>query len=245
MLLKAIQCHVLPEQQELFSRGQEHWAALSPLPGFVGQQGGWQQSTAWVFGWWQDWEDYSAFMANHHDPIFDDSLQSGTYRSSEISFWKSLPSAQIDRRRNLKHTPQSPANALALNPDAEKVEPQHDLILLELLQLAPGAWADFDDFLTWRWRPGLAGAGGLASARICQHRKLPGRYLSWSRWQASADPIGMARLLQPGFRLPHRRTQLFRSLSQIQIRCVPSWEVDSSSFEVDAATDSPRRAYLE
>jgi hypothetical protein len=244
MLLKAIQCHVLPEHKELFSRGQEHWATISSLPGFVAQQGGWQSSTAWVFGWWQNWDDYSAFMAKSHDPIFHGNSQEGTFRSSEISFWQSMPSAKIDRRRNLKHTPTAPASSISLDPDAADVEPVHDLILLELLQLAPGAWADFDDFLTWRWRPSLAGAGGLASARICQHRKLPGRYLSWSRWQAGADPIGMARLLQPGFRLPHRRTQLFRSLSQLQIRCVPTWEVNSESIETDSA-EQPRRSDLD
>lgn len=237
MLLKAIQCHVLPEQQDLFSRGQERWAALAGLQGFTSQQGGWQQHTAWVFGWWQNWDDYSAFMSEHHDPIFERSGQNGTYRDSDISFWQSLPSAQIDRRRNLKHSPT--ASTLPLATEAGLSEAQHELILLELLQLAPGAWADFDDFLTWRWRPGLAGAGGLASARVCQHRKLPGRYLSWSRWQEGSDPIGMARLLQPGFRLPHRRTQLFRSLSQIKIAVEPKWEVNSPVDSVDQPTNRP------
>ncbi len=231
MLLKAIQCHVLPEQQQVFSRAQEHWASLESLPGFVAQQGGWQQNTAWVFGWWQNWDHYSAFMAEQHDPIFHSSQQAGTYQSSDISFWQSLPSAQIDRSRNLR-------SGTAATPSADGAG---EIILLELLQLAPGAWADFDDFLTWRWRPGLAGAGGLAAARICQHRKLPGRYLSWSRWQEHADPIGMARLLQPGFRLPHRRTQLFRSLSQIKVRTESRWEVENANPR-RSSTSEPRSA---
>lgn len=239
MLLKAIQCHVLPERQEVFSRGQEHWAALAQLPGFVGQQGGWHKNTAWVFGWWRSWQDYSAFMAEHHDPIFHRSGQAGTFGGSEISFWTSLPSAQIDRRRNLKHSHASPSAQVAMNADPGSTS-SHDFILLELLQLAPGAWADFDDFLTWRWRPGLAGAGGLAAARICQHRKLPGRYLSWSRWQAHADAIGMARLLQPGFRLPNRRAQLFRSLSQVKIATLPQWDVQASTTERNSAEDRSR-----
>jgi hypothetical protein len=221
MLLKAIRCQISPEEQAKFAEGQQRWAALAELPGFISQQGGWNDNDAWVFGWWQDWQHYSAFMAEQHDPIYAQTQQAASIQKSEISFWQSLPSAQLDRTRNLC------------------ADGQAHVILIEMLQLAPGAWADFDDFLKWRWRPGLAGAAGLATAQICQHRKLPGKYLACSRWLASADPVGMGRLLQPGFKLPHRRTQLFKSLAQSKIRIEPDWQVDATRPMPDSQKSVP------
>ena len=208
MLLKAIQCQVAPEFRSEFSNGQRAWAGVSELKGFMGQLGGWHEDTAWITCWWESWEDYSIFMEQRHDQLYEANGQKGAIQESSINFWESMPKAWIDRTRSLPLSQSS------------------GRILIEILELSHGALPEFEDFLTWRWRPALASAPGLSQARMCRHRKLLGRYMSWSHWEENGNCIGLARMLQPGFSLPNRRLTLLKSLRQFVVPLEPSWTVE-------------------
>jgi uncharacterized protein DUF4937 len=211
MLLKAIRCQVAAESRLPFARGQQAWSAAAGLPGFKGQAGGWAGADAWITSWWQDWAEYSRFMRQHHDRLFAAAGHQENVQRTEVSFWDLMPAGTVDRGHN-----ETPSNS------AEYMQ-------LEILELAHGSLPEFEEFMTWRWRPAMAGAGGLSMARMCRHRKLPGRYLAWSIWRNRYDAIGVASLLQPGYRLPQRRLQLLQRLEKIAVQSVSDWSLELSS----------------
>jgi uncharacterized protein DUF4937 len=207
MLLKAIRCQVAADCRAPFARGQRAWSASSRAPGFSGQTGGWAEGDAWVTSWWNNWQEYAQFMREHHDRIYAESGQKESVRHVEVSFWDLLPQGTVDRGHN-----ETPTDAA-------------EYLQIEILELAHGSLPEFEEFMTWRWRPALAGAGGLSMARMCRHRKLPGRYLAWSLWRNRYDAVGVASLLQPGYRLPQRRLQLLQRLEKVEVQSVPEWHL--------------------
>lgn len=207
MLLKLIRCDVATERREAFSRGQETWGELAQLPGFLAQGGGWSESQAVLVGWWADWPAYAAFRAEHHDALLARSGQGLACDRIETSYWESVAQESVDRRDN---------------PDAAGAP---DFMQVEEFELGPGCLPEFREFLTWRWRPALASAPGLHEARLCRHRKRPGRYLIWSTWGGAARPVSLASLLQPGYRVPQRRLQLLRSHHAERIPLESNWQL--------------------
>ena len=70
MLVKWITCWAT--DRAAFSRGQQVWAELHGVPGFLGQGGGWSRTTAGVaqiVGFWSDSSSYQTFMDGAHDRI--------------------------------------------------------------------------------------------------------------------------------------------------------------------------------
>lgn len=70
MLIKWVKCGVF--DRERFDAGQRSWTALSALPGFIGQGGGWSRREplqAHVFSMWTDRERYESFMDGIHDRV--------------------------------------------------------------------------------------------------------------------------------------------------------------------------------
>ncbi|MCH2100946.1 MAG: YdbC family protein [Planctomycetes bacterium] len=207
MLLKLIRCDVAAERQEAFCNGQSVWDEVAECDGFLNQRGGWLEQQAWLTSWWSDWSSYANFRKETHDHLLARSGHGLACDRIEISYWEDLPNEVVDRRGS---------------PDAAGAPV---LTLVELLDLAPGCLPEFREFLTWRWRSALAGAPGLQEARLCRHRKRPGKYLIWSTWSSGARPVSLAGLLQPGFRVPQRRLRLLRSHEAFQISCEAGWQV--------------------
>jgi hypothetical protein len=86
-LIKWIRCRVA--HRENFSRGQQAWAELRGLPGFLGQGGGWSRyepGLAHVFACWADRPSYEAFMAGTHDRIAP--AQADTYREIVVRLFE-------------------------------------------------------------------------------------------------------------------------------------------------------------
>lgn len=92
MLLKWISCTV--PDRDAFAAAQRGWGALSDLPGFLGQAGGWSRHTpglAQIFGCWRDHAAYQAFMSGPHDRIA--AGQAGTYGTIQVRLFDALPIA--------------------------------------------------------------------------------------------------------------------------------------------------------
>lgn len=210
MLLKLIRCDVPAERREAFAEGQRAWASIVGLPGFFAQGGGWSEGQALLAAWWQDWDSYAAFRAEKHDQLLARSSHGLACDRIESSYWETVSDEFVDRREN---------------PDA--AGPPANL-QIEEFELGPGCLPEFREFLTWRWRPALANASGLHEARLCRHRKRPGRYLIWSTWSGSARPLSLASLLQPGYRVPQRRLQLLRNHEAARIPLEAAWQIGNA-----------------
>ena len=207
MLLKLIRCDVAAERREAFATGQQAWSAVAERPGFLGQAGGWTERQACLASWWTDWAAYSGFRKELHDHLLARSGHGLACDRIEVSYWEAVPEEQVDRR------------------GSSDVREAPGLLQVELLELAPGCLPEFREFLTWRWHSALAGSTGLHEARLCRHRKRPGRYLIWSLWAAGARPTSFAGLLQPGYRIPQRRLQLLRSHEAMRMPLETTWSV--------------------
>ncbi len=75
-------------KKDAFSYTQQHWSALTHVPGFIGQLGGWNvedETDSCIVGLWEDAFFYRDFMKNVHDSIFYQSGQQKTYTKLDVS----------------------------------------------------------------------------------------------------------------------------------------------------------------
>jgi len=98
MLLKLIECNVIPEKREAFSEGQKMWKELHNVPGFVAQIGGWSRSNynkAYILAFWLEQNSYENFMDHVHDHLFVKTRQDETYSSIKVSLYETTKSFML------------------------------------------------------------------------------------------------------------------------------------------------------
>lgn len=89
MITKWVRCAV--NDQGGFDRGQQGWAELRELPGFLGQYGGWSRrengsEIGHVVAFWSDPDSYEQFMAGPHDVLAQG--QVGTFSSIDVRLFE-------------------------------------------------------------------------------------------------------------------------------------------------------------
>lgn len=97
VLVKWVRCEAV--DREGFARGQQAWAALRELPGFLGQHGGWSRhrggaESAHVIAFWSDADAYEQFMAGPHDTMA--AGQVGTFRGIQVGLFERLQEIGTD-----------------------------------------------------------------------------------------------------------------------------------------------------
>ncbi|MBM7702260.1 YdbC family protein [Metabacillus iocasae] len=88
MLAKTIDCQIPVTKKDAFLYTQQHWSALTHIPGFIGQLGGWDledETNSCIIGLWDDEYFYRDFMKNTHDSIFYQSGQQKIYDQLHVS----------------------------------------------------------------------------------------------------------------------------------------------------------------
>lgn len=148
-----------------FSRGQQVWAELRGLPGFLGQCGGWSGSTAGVaqiFAFWRDPAPYRAFMDRAHDRLA--ARQAGTYHDIRVRLF--------DHRLDIG--PGFPVGLAAVS-----------FLRLAHCQVRQGRRAHFTEAQATVWNPGMTAAPGMRGGVFAQHGEK--EFLVLSAWRTPDD----------------------------------------------------------
>jgi hypothetical protein len=166
VLIKWVACRAV--DREAFHRGQQAWAELHGLPGFLGQCGGWsrrEDGLAHIFGCWADEPSYHAFMTGSHDRAA--AAQSGTYGALDVRLF--------DRRFDIGEGFFTDRGGAALLRLAYCHVPAH-------------RQAHFIQAQTEVWNPGMVAAPGMRGGVFAQCGEA--EFLVLSRWRSMADHEG-------------------------------------------------------
>ena len=141
MLIKIIRCTITREKKQLFSDAQAGWESIKDVNGFVTQFGGWsrhQPDEAVILACWKDETSYRLFMQDHHDAIYQETGQSGTFESITVWLTNSLQIEQA--KRFINKIEQSSSFAIQEIGDENKnpmiVNPE-ELVLFDLKTKQP------------------------------------------------------------------------------------------------------------
>ena len=163
MLVKWITCRAT--DRVAFGLGQQMWAQLHGVPGFLGQAGGWSRETpgvAQIFGFWSDSSSYQDFMGGAHDRIA--AAQTGTFDGLRVHVF--------DQRLGIgRGFPAGLAGASLLRL-AHCHVPEHRRDHFVQMQ------ADV-------WNPGMAASPGMCGGVFAAGAE--GEFLVLSAWEATAD----------------------------------------------------------
>lgn len=140
-ILKWIRCTVAPAQRESFARAQEAWSALSTVPGFLLQLGGWDSQRldeAGILAVWRSLVHYEAFMAQVHDGIVASSGQERTYIHVVTRIFELAPAAGFLLEEALETLASSEFLRVALFPrrPGEKNSPPRQQTEISLVGIA-------------------------------------------------------------------------------------------------------------
>ena len=182
LLLKFIHAHALREHQRDFAEGQRAWAALSGVPGFRGQVGGFTPDDgALVCGLWDDAAAYERFMRHDHDAIAARAAQQGTYDRLDIAlFDRVLPMPGV-------YTELADAAPLATH-----------LRWADCL-VRPDRIESFVGQQQRVWQPGMA-ATGMLGGGFWRSRGTPERFLVLTLWPSDAVHARYQRDVLPSLR---------------------------------------------
>ncbi|MFG1621936.1 DUF4937 domain-containing protein [Kribbella sp. NPDC049227] len=160
MLLKWIRCAV--SDRGLFDQGQQDWAGLQGIPGFLGQRGGWDtnaSSTAHIFGLWAEPGSYQAFMRGPHDQLAK--RQVGTYTDIDVRVYETL---QI-----IGHPPGDVAGG--------------EMLRVARCEVYPPRVSHFTDVQASVWNPGMIRAPGFQGGLLA--RRDANEFLVVTQWESA------------------------------------------------------------
>jgi hypothetical protein len=163
VLVKWITCWTT--DRAAFGLGQQAWAELRGVPGFLGQGGGWSTKTAGVaqiFGLWSDPLSYQAFMDEAHDRIA--AAQVGTYDEVRVRVFRQ----RLDIARGF------PVSFAGVS-----------LLRLAHCHVRESQRAHFVQAQAEVWNPGMAAARGMCGGVFAQGSEA--EFLVLSAWRTTAD----------------------------------------------------------
>jgi hypothetical protein len=201
MLVKWITCRA--SDRAAFGLGQQGWAELHGVPGFLGQGGGWSSNTAGlaqIFGFWSDPASYRAFMDQAHDRIA--AGQAGTFDEPRVRV--------LDRRLDVGQG--FPVDLSAVS-----------LLRLAHCRVREGRRAHFVRAQAEVWNPGMAAAPGMCGGVFAQRGEA--EFLVLSAWRTAA---AHQRYLDNRFDRLRARAGLATDLDAVTgdvVDLEPSWTV--------------------
>lgn len=166
MLIKWVACRAV--DCEAFHRGQQAWADLHGVPGFLGQCGGWsrrEDRRAHIFACWTDEPSYQAFMTGTHDGIA--AAQSGSYDALDVRLF--------DHRLDIGQ---------GLLTDHGRAA----LLRLAHCHVRAHRQVHFTQAQTEVWNPGMVATPGMRGGVFAQRGET--EFLVLSLWRSMADHEG-------------------------------------------------------
>ncbi|MFC7533176.1 DUF4937 domain-containing protein [Actinoplanes sp. GCM10030250] len=201
MLVKWITCWA--PDRVAFGVGQQAWAELHGVPGFLGQGGGWSRNTAGVaqiFGLWNDPASYQAFMGGAHDRIA--AAQVGTFDEVRVRIF--------DQR-------------LVIGEGFPADHSAASLLRLAHCHVRKRRQAHFVRAQADVWNPGMAAAPGMCGGVFAQSGEA--EFLVLSAWRTAGDH---QRYLDERFGQLRERAGLTVDLDAVTgdvVDLEPSWTV--------------------
>ena len=166
MLLKLIQCDVIPNQELLFSQGQVCWSETRNSKGFIKQFGGWNNSKATIFALWKDEASMDSFMSTDHDAIAEKANQSCSYATINVSYFERVMEIPKEHLA-FHHTP--------------------ELIRVAECEVIEGKEGVFLDTQRQVWNGGMSLASGMLGGDVWRSTKNKNNYLVTTWWRSNQD----------------------------------------------------------
>ncbi|GIE86175.1 DUF4937 domain-containing protein [Actinoplanes regularis] len=163
MTVKWITCWAT--DRAAFDLGQQAWAGLRGVPGFLGQCGGWSRRTAGVaqiFGFWSSRSSHEEFLNGTHDRLA--AAQAGTFEEVRVRV--------LDQR-------------LVIGSGLLAGLPAVSLLRLAHCHVRQGRAAHFIQTQAELWNPGMAGAPGMCGGVFAQNGES--ECLVLSGWRTADD----------------------------------------------------------
>lgn len=163
VMIKWIRCRAA--DVDSFARGQRAWSALSGLPGFLGQCGGWSRdepAVAHVFAWWNSRRDHQAFLTAAHDRLA--AGQADTYDTIEV--------------RLLEHR-------LDIGPGLPTAFSAGSVLRLAHCQVKADRQEHFVRTQSEVWNPGMRAAPGMRGGVFARAGRT--EFLVLSLWRSATD----------------------------------------------------------
>jgi heme-degrading monooxygenase HmoA len=163
VLIKWVACR--SADRAAFDRGQQAWADLRGVAGFLGQCGGWSRrdgGLAHIFGWWADESSYRTFMAETHDRIA--AVQAGSYRSLDVRLFD---------------------KCLDIGAGFVADNTRGALLRLAHCHVRAHRQAHFVRAQAEVWNPGMSAAPGMLGGTFAQRGDA--EFIVLSQWRSMAD----------------------------------------------------------
>jgi heme-degrading monooxygenase HmoA len=212
LIVKFITCVVPPENRSLFATGQEAWAALAEVDGFIAQTGGWScgdDSLAIILAFWEGAAAYEHFLRNIHDAIFESNGQEGSYTEITVSLFEKvfeMPCACS----SLRHSINSENFIRIVDCRVELDRNDH-----------------FLDVQKTVWGPGMGRAVGMLGGCFARGRDDRLRYLVTTFWESEDAHTLYRQGVFSSLRDRARPDEDCSSIDRALVRVEPSWRVVS------------------
>ncbi|MCO1579897.1 YdbC family protein [Crossiella sp. SN42] len=200
-MIKWVRCHAV--DVDSFDRGQRAWSALSGLPGFLGQFGGWSRrkpGVAHVFAWWNSQRDHQEFMAGAHDHLAAN--QVGTYDTIEARLWE---------------------HCLDIGAGLPTGFSSGSVVRLAHCRVKAGRQEHFVRAQANVWNPGMGAASGMLGGAFARRGQT--EFLVLSLWNSVADHERYRTDRFPDLHHRARATEDLDDITGDQIELNPAWTV--------------------
>ncbi|MCP2165549.1 protein of unknown function (DUF4937) [Goodfellowiella coeruleoviolacea] len=198
--MKWIRCDVADSAG--FDRGQQEWADLAGLPGFLGQLGGWSHDgsqVAHIFSFWVDQDAYEHFMSGAHDAL----------AQRQVGTWSKIDVRLFERRADF-------GQSLAGTSGSGVLRLAHCVV-------KPDRVDHFAQVQKTVWNPGMSAApgclAGLFGQRGCQE------FLVLTKWVSAAEHARYQAELFPSLRDRAVPSADLESITGHLVDLEPHWTV--------------------
>ncbi len=210
MFIKWIVCEVEGDQKLSFSKAQEKWRKMATAKGFLCQTGGWDvdnPNLACIITFWETKADLDFFMNSFHDEIFYENRQENTYKSINISYFKT------------KLEMQGEASSLK-----KVIWKSHFLRIADCLVM-PDKTKHFEKVQKEIWMPGMKESAGMLGGFFSEEANTKRRYLVSTFWNNEENHATYVKSRLPVFqKLADIKSDL-EDITGRKIILVDAWKV--------------------
>jgi heme-degrading monooxygenase HmoA len=212
LIVKFITCVVPPENRSLFATGQEAWAALAEVDGFIAQTGGWScndDSLAIILAFWEGAAAYEHFLRNIHDAIFESNGQEGSYTEITVSLFEEvfeMPGTCSSFRSSIL---------------------SGNVVRIVDCRVEPDRVEHFHEVQQTVWKPGMGRADGMLGGVFSRGRDDRLRHLVTTLWESEEAHRHYRQGVFSSLRDRARPDEDCSSIDRALVRVEPSWRVVS------------------
>ncbi|MCJ8304014.1 DUF4937 domain-containing protein [Shewanella sp.] len=208
MMIKFIECQLVPSQQVAFSTAQRRWSEVSACPGFISQYGGWNQKNgnAVILSQWQSLAAIDEFMTSTHDKIIEQNQQPLTYETCNVDYLKPVQTMSGVKKVSAKEI---------------------GFVRVADCRLKAGGARRFLQDQVDIWTPAMRSCDGMLGGFVAQSTRDPLRYMVISLWR---DEQSHSNYMQDQFNMARAQVKFEEYIDEIVgylLPTVSSWDIDN------------------